>query len=50
MKELHFQDKTIMFGTYEELGVYMGNLCFTAVCKDLLNTNMYHIVFDQKFV
>ena len=50
MKELHFQDKTILFGTYEELGVHMYNLCFTAVAQDMFNKKVFYIAYDQKFV
>lgn len=50
MKEYHFQEKTIIFGTYEELGVHMYNLCYTVVAQDMLNKNMFYIAYDQKFV
>lgn len=50
MEELHFQDKTIMFGTYTELNVDMANLCFTVVYQDEFNPKLFYIAFDQKFI
>ena len=50
MKEFHLEDKTIMFGTYEELGVHMYNLCYTVVTQDMFNKNVFYIAYDQKYV
>lgn len=50
MKEYKLNGKTIKFGTFEELNVQMGFLCYTAVTQDIFDENTYYIAFDKHFV
>ena len=50
MKEFHLGEETIIFGTYEELGVHMYNLCYTIVTQDMFDKKKFYIAYDQKYV
>ena len=49
MKQYTVNGKTIVFGTFEELNVPKGHLCYTAVTQDLINKDIYYIAYDRYF-
>lgn len=49
MKQYTVNGKTIVFGTFEELNVPKGHLCYSTVTRDLFNENTYYIAYDKYF-
>lgn len=49
MKQYTVNGKTIVFGTFEELNVPKGHLCYTAVTQDIINKDIYYIAYDKYF-